>query len=99
MTGGSRPSYAWYGDMDLAPHLLEALATGPVEVTVICHEPLSLSGERTRKALAAMPRTRCARAWSARFTVRPKWARELPAMDPLLQEGLRQDLWLPDECL
>jgi lyso-ornithine lipid O-acyltransferase len=46
------PSYAWYGDMDLAPHLLDALATGPVEAAVICHPPLSLSGELTRKALA-----------------------------------------------
>jgi 1-acyl-sn-glycerol-3-phosphate acyltransferase len=46
------PSYAWYGDMDLAPHLLEALATGPIEVAVICHPPLSLSGELTRKTLA-----------------------------------------------
>jgi lyso-ornithine lipid O-acyltransferase len=46
------PSYAWYGDMDLAPHLLEALAAGPVEAAVICHPPLSLSGELTRKALA-----------------------------------------------
>lgn len=47
------PSYAWFGDMDLAPHLLQAVASGPVEVTVICHAPLSLSGERTRKHLAA----------------------------------------------
>lgn len=46
------PSYAWYGDMDLGPHLLGALRTGPIEVTVICHPPLSLSGELNRKALA-----------------------------------------------
>jgi 1-acyl-sn-glycerol-3-phosphate acyltransferase len=46
------PSYAWYGDMDLAPHLLGALAAGPIEVAVICHPPLSLSGELNRKALA-----------------------------------------------
>jgi 1-acyl-sn-glycerol-3-phosphate acyltransferase len=46
------PSYAWYGDMDLAAHLLEALAMGPIEVAVICHPPLSLSGELTRKMLA-----------------------------------------------
>ena len=46
------PAYAWYGDMDLAPHLLQALATGPIEVTVVCHAPLSLSGEMNRKALA-----------------------------------------------
>ena len=48
-----RPSYAWYGDMDLPPHLWEALSTGPIEVTVIFHQPLSLSGELTRKHLAA----------------------------------------------
>jgi 1-acyl-sn-glycerol-3-phosphate acyltransferase len=46
------PSYAWYGDMGLAPHLLEALTSGPIEVSVICHAPLSLSGEKNRKALA-----------------------------------------------
>jgi 1-acyl-sn-glycerol-3-phosphate acyltransferase len=46
------PSYAWYGDMELAPHLLEALSTGPVEVAVTCHPPLSRSGELSRKALA-----------------------------------------------
>lgn len=46
------PAYAWYGDMDLVPHLLNALRSGPIEVTVICHSALSLSGERSRKALA-----------------------------------------------
>jgi 1-acyl-sn-glycerol-3-phosphate acyltransferase len=53
MNRRSLPAYAWYGDMDLAPHLLQALASGPVEVTVICHAPLALSGERNRKQLAA----------------------------------------------
>ena len=52
MTRRLLPSYAWYGDMDLAPHLLGALEAGPIEVTVICHAPLSLSGELSRKALA-----------------------------------------------
>jgi len=46
------PLYAWYGDMDLAPHLLGALRAGPIEVAVVCHPPLSLSGELNRKALA-----------------------------------------------
>ncbi|PZF77478.1 1-acyl-sn-glycerol-3-phosphate acyltransferase [Aestuariivirga litoralis] len=46
------PTYAWYGDMDLVPHLLGALRSGPIEVTVICHLPLSLGGELSRKALA-----------------------------------------------
>lgn len=52
MTRRLMPSFAWYGDMDLAPHLLEALTAGPIEVAVICHPPLSLGGERSRKALA-----------------------------------------------
>ena len=52
MNRRSRPSYAWYGDMDLAPHLWEALTMGPIEVTVVCHPPLSLSGEMNRKQLA-----------------------------------------------
>ena len=46
------PAYAWYGDMDLIPHLLTALRTGPIEVTIVCHPPLSLGGELNRKALA-----------------------------------------------
>ena len=46
------PSYAWYGDMDLVPHLLGAVRSGPIEVAVVCHAPLSLSGELNRKALA-----------------------------------------------
>ncbi len=47
-----RPSYTWYGAMDLPPHLWEALMAGPLDVTVICHEPLTLGTEMNRKALA-----------------------------------------------
>lgn len=46
------PAYAWYGDMELAPHLLGALRTGPIEVTVVFLPPLSLGGELSRKKLA-----------------------------------------------
>lgn len=47
-----RPQYAWYGDMEMAPHLFRMLGIGVVSVAVIFHEPVS--GERfaTRKALA-----------------------------------------------
>ena len=47
-----RPLYAWYGGMDLAPHLWEALQAGPIEVTVVCHPTLSLNSGMNRKALA-----------------------------------------------
>jgi lyso-ornithine lipid O-acyltransferase len=46
-----RPSYAWYGDMDLAPHLFGAIASGPVMVEVTFHPPLEVSSGG-RKALA-----------------------------------------------
>lgn len=52
MTRRLLPTYAWYGDMDLVPHLLGVVRSGPIEVTVVCHQPLSLTGERNRKALA-----------------------------------------------
>jgi 1-acyl-sn-glycerol-3-phosphate acyltransferase len=52
LTRRRRPSYAWYGDMDMGPHLWEALASGPIEVEVICHEPIALEQMGSRKALA-----------------------------------------------
>lgn len=48
-----RPLFAWYGDMDLAPHLWEAFATGPVDVVIEFHAPLSVDSVGGRKALAA----------------------------------------------
>jgi len=36
----NRPLYAWYGDMELVPHLWEALEAGPLDVVVQFHEPL-----------------------------------------------------------
>ena len=52
MTRRRRPHYAWYGNMDLAPHLWEALCSGPLEVTVLCHPPESLAAHGGRKQLA-----------------------------------------------
>ncbi len=46
------PSYAWYGDMDLLPHLLGALRTGPIEVMVVCHPPLQVTEGSSRKEMA-----------------------------------------------
>lgn len=46
-----RPFFTWYGDMDLAPHLWEALGAGPVDVTVVLHEPVTVDSCGSRKAL------------------------------------------------
>lgn len=47
-----RPFYAWFGDMDLAPHLWSALSFGAAEVLVIFHEPVKASDFVNRKALS-----------------------------------------------
>jgi lyso-ornithine lipid O-acyltransferase len=48
----SRPLFAWYGDMDLGPHLWRLLGLGTVEVVVEFHPPTSLAEFASRKALA-----------------------------------------------
>ncbi len=50
----NRPLFAWYGDMDLVPHLIEAVKTGPIDVVVEFHEPLTVDMAGGRKKLAAL---------------------------------------------
>jgi lyso-ornithine lipid O-acyltransferase len=87
-----RPFFAWYGDMELVPHLWEALVTGPVDVTVEFHPPLSVDSAGGRKALAgiieATVRRGQARALSGRAeesTPQPETAR--PAQPAGLAEA------------
>lgn len=47
-----RPFYAWYGDMDLAPHLWQAFRLGGMTVEVEFHPPVTIDGFSSRKALA-----------------------------------------------
>ena len=49
LTHRQRPEVAWYGDMDLLPHLWNFLKQGPIEVTVRFLAPLA---QADRKALA-----------------------------------------------
>ena len=60
----NRPLFAWYGDMELVPHLWEALQAGPLDVVVQFHEPLSLD-DMDRKALARAGRSRSCRRGQA----------------------------------
>jgi 1-acyl-sn-glycerol-3-phosphate acyltransferase len=48
-----RPFFAWYGDMEMAPHLWTLLGFGIVTVSVAFHEPVLASAFPSRKALAA----------------------------------------------
>jgi len=47
-----RPFFAWYGEMDLIPHIWKALTRGPFDVEVRFHEPLTVADKGNRKALA-----------------------------------------------
>ena len=49
----NRPLFAWYGDMELVPHLWEAVKTGPIDVIVEFHAPMDVDQVGGRKALAA----------------------------------------------
>jgi 1-acyl-sn-glycerol-3-phosphate acyltransferase len=51
----NRPLFAWYGDMEMVPHLWDAILAGPIEVVVQFHPPLSLD-EMDRKTLAVRAR-------------------------------------------
>jgi 1-acyl-sn-glycerol-3-phosphate acyltransferase len=48
----NRPLYAWYGDMELVDHLWEGLKTGPVDVLIEFHEPMTVDMVGGRKNLA-----------------------------------------------
>lgn len=50
---GFKPLVAWYGDMAMAPHLVELLGLGKITVELIFHPPVSLEAFPSRKALSA----------------------------------------------
>lgn len=56
-----RPFFAWYGDMELFPHLWEAFSLGPIEVLVEYHKPVTIREIGNRKALAAYCENACRR--------------------------------------
>lgn len=46
-----RPRFAWYGDMDLVPHLWEMFCIGPIDVQLRYHEPVTIDQFQSRKEL------------------------------------------------
>ncbi len=47
-----RPHFAWYGDMEFAPHFWNMLGRGTVGIEVTFHPPVTLAEFPSRKALA-----------------------------------------------
>jgi len=58
----NRPLFAWYGDMELLPHLWEALKTGPFDVVVEFHPPITVDSAGGRKSIAALAQAVIARS-------------------------------------
>jgi 1-acyl-sn-glycerol-3-phosphate acyltransferase len=48
----NRPFFAWYGDMELVPHLWEAFRAGPIDVEIVFHPSLTIASAGGRKQLA-----------------------------------------------
>lgn len=53
LTRRDRPEIAWYGDMDLLPHLRAFLRGGPVDVEIRWGRPILFDGRTDRKKAAA----------------------------------------------
>ncbi|MGO4570729.1 lysophospholipid acyltransferase family protein [Microvirga sp. 2TAF3] len=53
VTRRERPEIAWYGDMELAPHLGLFVREGPLDVIVTWGEPISFTGNRKTATAAA----------------------------------------------
>ena len=77
-----RPFVAWYGDMDLVPHLWFALGMGRLTVVLQFHETVTLAGLGKRKDLAAHCQGVIAEALEA-----ANFGRPLPAAASLTPSG------------
>ncbi|HEY9080261.1 lysophospholipid acyltransferase family protein [Magnetovibrio sp.] len=62
LSQGERENYTWFGDMTLAPHLLNVFGISGCEVEVVFHPPLLASAFRDRKHLATACETVVANA-------------------------------------
>ena len=55
-----RPEIAWYGDMELVPHLGLFARRGPLDAVVIWGDPILFNGDRKEATLAAESAVRAA---------------------------------------
>jgi 1-acyl-sn-glycerol-3-phosphate acyltransferase len=89
-----RPYFAWYGDMELVPHLWEAFCLGPVDVMVHYHPPLTVDQFPSRKELTAecerLVAEGVAHALAGRpGLVGPAYEDEAIEVPPIPSDGLR----------
>jgi hypothetical protein len=68
-----RPVVAWYGSLDLLPHLAEIMRHGAIDVVITFGEPLAYDGRADRKQLG-----RCLEACVRRATAEALCGHSLP---------------------
>ncbi|WP_082503613.1 lysophospholipid acyltransferase family protein [Methylobacterium sp. Leaf117] len=78
-----RPEIAWYGDMDLAPHLASFLAGGPLDIHVSWGAPIAFEAGTDRKRATALAeasvREAVQRGTTGRPPLGPVWCGRRPA--------------------
>ena len=77
-----RPLFAWYGDMDMAPHLWQVAGLGRLTVVVHFHPTTTIDERGTRKALADYCRGKVADGVARAISGRPPAGRERVAERP-----------------
>jgi lyso-ornithine lipid O-acyltransferase len=73
-----RPFFAWYGSVDLAPHMWSMVGLGNVEIIVEFHPPTFLSDCGSRKALSSYCHARIAGGVAGALFGRPQPMPEPP---------------------
>ena len=68
---GLRERVAWYGDVDLVPHLLAVLASGAIDVTVSWGEAVAYDMSADRKAITRISETSVRRMTTAALRASP----------------------------
>jgi 1-acyl-sn-glycerol-3-phosphate acyltransferase len=66
-----RPEIAWYGDMELAPHLALFVKRGPVDVHVVWGTPITFEAGTDRKAATSLAEASVRAAMQQAVTGRP----------------------------
>ncbi|WP_407521099.1 lysophospholipid acyltransferase family protein [Methylobacterium oryzisoli] len=70
LTRKERPEIAWYGDMELAPHLALFLERGPIDAEIVWGEPVTFADGMDRKAATALAEAAVRRSLQAAVTGR-----------------------------
>ncbi|MBV9330179.1 MAG: 1-acyl-sn-glycerol-3-phosphate acyltransferase [Alphaproteobacteria bacterium] len=79
-----RPLFAWYGDMELVPHLWECLKAGPIDVVIEFHPTISIDNTGDRKRLAAIAEAVVREGQARALSNRPKPAKAEQQTSPEL---------------